>query len=728
MEFFATCGSGLEAVLGEELRGLGVHGVRPLKGGVSFAGELRDAYTALLWSRIASRVLLTLARVDAHDADALYEGAHGLAWHEHIGTGATLAVAAHGSNDELRDTRFTSLKVKDAICDALRERTGVRPDVDAHAPDVRVNVRISRERATLSIDLSGEALDRRGYRPAGKPVGAPARENLAAALLMLAGWSGQGGQALLDPLCGSGVLAVEAAMIAADIAPGIARASWGFQGWSGHDEALWGELLAAADARCEEAQHAEARVFAADADAACRAYAQVCARRAAVSERIVFASSHDELSALCPAALDERLLCCIMPTAQQLAPSQLPSVLCGFETACGGGPGLRALALLVQEQALAIAPLGAPSRSVAVKNGPHDSAIAIYERGGSDALGAQVAVRDKHIAVASDTAQQFASRLNKVVKQRRKWAAEAGVSAYRVYDADLPDYKFAIDLYEGAGRDEGTTKVHVAEYAAPKDIDPAKASRRVGDALRIIPAVLEVPLADVYVKRRVRSKGGSQYELGVDYEKRQCFTVAENGLRFEVDLADYLDTGLFLDHRDTRRAIGTIAHGKSFLNLFAYTGTASVYAAAGGATFTTSVDLSNTYQRWARRNFKLNKLLDDNQRFERADVLSWVQDKRHSKERWDVVFADVPTFSNSAKMGARSWDVQRDHAEFLIDASRLLTRGGALLFSCNKRGFKPDVATLAKAGVAIADITAKTIPADFERTPRVHRCYLLKRV
>ena len=726
LEFFATCATGLEAVLGDELRRIGVHGVRPLRGGVSFSGGLGDAYRALLWSRVASRVLLTLARVDAGSADALYGGVRGIAWQQHLRPGGTLAVSARGANDALRSPQFTALKVKDAICDALREACGQRPDVDVQGPDVRVNVVVSGQRATISLDLSGEGLEHRGYR-AGKPCGAPLSENLAAALLLLAGWQGKPGQGLANPTCGSGALAVEAALMAADVAPGILRPRWGFTGWAGHDEALWGKLLGEADARAEAGvAHAGAvPVIASDADASCVAYTRACAKRAGVERGITF-TAPGEGPTLASLQVSEGLLACAVPSGQQLAAAQLPAFFAQLQQRAAADAGVGGMALALPEGALALASAQAPACRVPVRNGARAAELCAWPSMRRQPA-VQVQVRGRSMAVADGAAQQFAARLAKVGKQRRKWARQQGVAAWRVYDADLPDYKLAIDVYQGAGPDEGAVKVHVAEYAAPKEVSPEKAARRVADALRIIPAALDVAPEDVYLKRRMRAKGGSQYSAASAGAQPQPFITQEGGLLLEVDLASYLDTGLFLDHRETRRLIGQAARGKSFLNLFAYTGAASAHAAAGGAKFTTTVDLSNTYLQWAQRNMQLNGLLNEHQHFERADVLAWVAEKRHTKERWDLVFCDVPTFSNSTKMGGRSWDVQRDHAELLIGVSRLLTRGGAALFSCNRRTFKPDVETLAKAGVALADVTPKTIPPDFERTPHVHRCYLLKR-
>ena len=729
MEFFATCGSGLEGILGDELRSLHVHGVRPLSSGVSFHGGLEDAYRALLWSRVASRVLLTLARVDAVDADGLYEGVHVLSWEDHIAVGGTFAVTARGTNDALRDTRYTGLRVKDAIVDRLRELRGERPDVDVEHPDVRVNVVVRRERATVSVDLSGTPLEQRGYRAPGKPEGAPLRENLAAAVLLAAGWPALAAQGapLADPLCASGTLAIEAALIAADAAPGIARPHWGFERWLGHDEALWGRLLEEADARAE-VPVSTSRIIAADPSERAVAYARACARRAAVAGRIDFAS--DLTAAGDPGLGEGGLLACSLPAPRRAMAARLPLLYARLAQTAIEHDAAR-VALVAPDPSVDAYMGDEPRVSIPVRNGKAESSLRIYDlaSGGAHERGAKVQVRGVELSVNDAAAQQFASRLSKVAKQRRKWASRNGVLAYRVYDADLPDYNFAIDVYGGAGPDRGRTLVHVAEYAPPKVVAPAKAARRLADALRIVPEVLQVEPTDVYVKQRLRSRGGSQYAHADDEDTASSprFVTGENGLLFEVDLGDYLDTGLFLDHRDTRALAGALTRGKSFLNLFAYTGTASVYAAAHGAKFTTTVDISNTYQQWARRNMELNGLMDEHQEFVRADAVSWVGEMRHSKMRWDFAFVDPPTFSNSSKMGNRSWDVQRDHAELLIGVSRILTRGGAALFSCNLKGFEPDVETLAKAGVRIVDITAKTIPEDFARTPKVHHAYLLKR-
>ena len=739
MEFFATCGRGLEAILGNELRAAGVHGVRPLGAGATFHGDVSDAYKALLWSRVASRVLLNLARIDATDADALYEGVKSIPWEDHVLATGTIAVDARGTNDRLRDTRFTALRAKDAVCDRLRDLQGERPNVDTRNPDVRINVAIHNNKATVSIDLSGASLDRRGYASAGKPQGAPIRENLAAGMLLLAGWDKRAvqGAALLNPYCGPGTLAIEAAMIAADIAPQIYRKHWGFERWLGHDEDAWLCELDRADERAEVARQERDFGFIAawDSDSKVLGYAQACAKFAGVADLVSFTT--DAPAQVSHLHTQDGLMACNLTGDGRFASlAQMPALYAQLATSVRSNPGVDSLAVLAAD-ALIDGALGLPLQTeMEVRNGASEASVRIYDMKmtGEDgaplpASGTTVKVGDKEINVSDSNVEQFVARLSKVYKQKRKWAKKEGISCYRVYDADLPDFNLAVDVYNGAGPDEGKMLVHVAEYVAPKKIDPAKTARRMSDALAVIPAVMGVEASDVFAKQRMRAKGGSQYarkERESAYEGRKLIT-QENGLFFEVDLGDRLDTGLFLDHRDTRQLIKQLAPGKAFLNLFAYTGTASVYAAAGGAKFTTTVDMSNTYQDWTRRNFELNGMANEHMELVRADVLQWVQEMRHSKNRWDLIFVDPPTFSNSAKMGRRTWDVQEDHAELLINVSRMLTRAGAIVFSCNLRDFKPDVETLAKAGVVINDITARTIPEDFERNQKIHKCYVLRR-
>ena len=366
----------------------------------------------------------------------------------------------------------------------------------------------------------------------------------------------------------------------------------------------------------------------------------------------------------------------------------------------------------------------------------------------------------EHIVTVRDKgAEQFAARFRKVAKERRRWAAAQGISCYRIYDADLPDFACAIDLYEGTPvvgessafltpnqrkalngaetASEGPQRyLHIAEYKAPANIDGEKAARRFSDVLALAPALLDIPPEQVFAKERRRDKGGSQYAWSEDARPSFPIQVQESGLTFQVDLNGYLDTGLFLDHRLTRRLVAASAKGKDFLNLFGYTGSATVYAATGGAASTTTVDLSQTYLDWARHNLELNGLAGERgegeehggkHRLERGDAMRWLEEAREAHRKWDLVFVDPPTFSNSKAMGSRTWDVQRDHVDLLCRIKRVLAPEGVIIFSCNLRSFQLDQEALQRAHLQVEDISQRSIPEDFARNKRIHQCFLLRR-
>jgi 23S rRNA (guanine2445-N2)-methyltransferase / 23S rRNA (guanine2069-N7)-methyltransferase len=311
----------------------------------------------------------------------------------------------------------------------------------------------------------------------------------------------------------------------------------------------------------------------------------------------------------------------------------------------------------------------------------------------------------------------FGNRLRKNVAKFAAWAKREDVACYRVYDADMPEYAFAIDLY---GNDERWA--YVQEYAPPATVAQEAARGRRDEVLSVLPEALGLPEERVVLRVRRRQRGGEQYEkVG---EEAEFHAVREGRYRFLVNFTDYLDTGLFLDHRLTRQRVGELAGGRSFLNLFAYTGTATVHAAGGGATATTTVDMSRTYLDWAKRNLALNGLAGPQHGFVQADCLAWLADQAAApRRRYGLVFIDPPTRSRSKRM-TREFEVQRDHAELLRQAARLLEPGGQLLFSNNFQKFRLDRSLGEEFD--IEDLTRATLPEDFARSPRIHVCYLLR--
>ena len=748
LEFFATCPQGFEHILADELKRLRAQSVRPLKGGVAFFGDKADGYRVCLWSRIASRVLRVMGRVDASSAEALYDGVKALPWGTVVGPDAAIAVTARGTNDALRNTQFVGLKVKDAVCDCLRDARGKRPDVQPQRPDVPLWVSLHGKKATVSVDYAGESLHRRGYRVQGEKVEAPLKEALAAGMLVWGGWDRvaapalrrakaqrEGGNAIadapafVDPACGSGTLVLEAAMMATDRAPGLSRDYWGFEGCADFDADAFDDLLADADERFEQGLEHAPKLFGFDIDSQAVGVARGNARRLGFSSLVTFgcADCADLQTSLYQHGIDTEeggFIAINPPYGVRL----LAHGLDGFYAHLS--QGLRALP--DSWEMVAITPdtdfdssIGFDAeRTLPVYNGAIEATLRSYRLGRSSFIEATVVTlegREEQVTVSSDHALQFAARLRKMAKARRKWARKNQVNAYRVYDADLPDYAVAVDVFEAQGED--APYLLVTEYQAPKEIDPQKASRRFKDACAVAPVILGVPENHLFTRVRRQAKGGSQYRR--EEHRSHLVTVEEAGHPFELDLSGYLDTGLFLDHRITRGMVGQMAQDTRFLNLFAYTGTATVYAAAGGAASTTTVDMSQTYLDWAKRNMKASGFAGPAHRFVRADVLSWVEKAAEKDDRYDLVFLDPPTFSNSKTMGERTWDIQRDHGDLLRLVRRLLAPGGTIVFSGNLRSFKLDEVKVRACGLGIKDVTAQTIPEDFSRNPKIHFCYLL---
>ena len=304
--------------------------------------------------------------------------------------------------------------------------------------------------------------------------------------------------------------------------------------------------------------------------------------------------------------------------------------------------------------------------------------------------------------------QDFLNRLKKNQQQLKKWCEQTGVTCYRLYDADLPDFSMAIDIYENY--------CYVQEYAAPKTIDPKKAESRLLAALDIVQHVLGINESHIILKTRQKQKGLQQYEKMS--EQKKILEVHEGAAKLLVNLTDYLDTGLFLDSRSIRQKIFEQAQGKYFLNLFCYTGTATVFAALGKAASTTSIDLSNTYVEWAKQNLALNGISPRQHTYIQADCLQWLQAENN---KYDLILLDPPTFSNSKRM-QDVLDIQQDHVALIKECLRILKKDGQLLFVTNKRGFKLDESL--KTLYSITDTTKKTIPFDFKRAV-IHHSYVI---
>ena len=717
-QFFAICPKGFEELIIEELTALGAEHCKATVGGVHFGGGMEVAYRACLWSRLANKILLPLVSDQVRNIDDMYRMCRAVEWDQHLDASRTFAVDFTGQAPFVRNTHFGALKVKDAVVDFFKDTHGERPSVAKQRPDVQLNAHLNKGQFTLYLDLSGESLHRRGYRLDGGL--APLKENLAAAILIRAGWPAiakQGG-ALLDPMCGSATLLIEGAMMAADIAPGLERDYFGFDGWLGHVPSMWRRLVEEAEQRRDDGLEAglpEIRGYDASVKALNAADENIA--RAGLG-RFVRVSRKELQHFAVPTHTEVApgLVVTNPPYGERLGDEEalvhlyqylgerMRRGFVGWQLAMiTGNPELGKRMGLRSHKQYQFRNGNIPSKLLLFKVEPEAFVIDAANR-----PGAPLEAAPKADVELSDGAQMFANRLRKNLRTTGKWAKQQGIQCYRLYDADLPEYAVAIDVYG--------ERVHVSEYAPPKKIDPELAQLRVDEVIAVIPDVLPVSPEWVYLKQRQRQKGAEQYNKFDS--QQQYFEVQAGGVRLLVNLSDYLDTGLFLDHRPVRLDIAKRAKGKRFLNLFCYTGTATVHAAMAGAWYSLSVDMSNTYLRWLAKNLAINGLSEAKHRTERANVVEWLQSD--VDQQFDLILLDPPTFSNSKRMEA-VFDVQRDHVMLVERCMARLAPGGLLIFSNNYRRFQLDEGLQEK--YQVSDVTPQTIDKDFARHANIHKCW-----
>ncbi len=740
-EWFISCGRGMQGLLANELKALGISEVQEKNGGVTCRDDLKAAYRICLWSRLASRVLMPLRTFVVKTPVDLYSGVYSVDWARHFSADNSIIVDFSGRGAGIDHTRYGAQRVKDAVVDYFRVREGRRPDVLADWPDIRLNARLHRERVVLSLDFSGESLHQRGYRQRGTV--APLKENLAAALLLRAGWPDSSFSALVDPMCGSGTLLIEAAMMSADIAPGLGRLKYGFEHWHGHQPELWRQLLEEAKARRTRGLAGDLPLF----------LGYDHHERAIEAARLnVEAAGVDDWVRLRRQGLDElRNPLTRNLTSQQVGPSDRGLVITnppygermGEEEALVAvyhelGTALREqfggwrAAIFSANQALCFELGLRADRQYKFFNGAMEAKLLLFDiyvdgqkpaRGGDVNATAPARGKDQDGLLESRPeprlsagAEMLANRLRKNRRKLQAWLNREGIECYRLYDADLPEYSVAIDCYGDA--------VHVQEYAPPDSIDEAQAAGRMGEVRAAVQTVLRPGTGMLFFKRRQRQRGEQQYQRLARATRGGVFVVREANACFEVNLATYLDTGLFLDHRPVRRLLSSMCAGKRFLNLFCYTASATIHAVKGGARESLSVDLSASYLDWAGRNFELNGIDKSRHHLLRSDCLQWLAsggDKAGGK--FDVIFLDPPTFSNSKSM-LETLDVQRDHERLISQAMALLNSDGVLLFSTNRRRFK--LSNNIAARFDVEDISGQTLDQDFARRKNIHHCWLVR--
>jgi 23S rRNA (guanine2445-N2)-methyltransferase / 23S rRNA (guanine2069-N7)-methyltransferase len=718
--YFVTCPRGVEDLLAQECEAVGITQWVQTVGGIEFSAELENAYRLCLWSRLASRVLLRLSTFDADDYDELYAAAGAVDWSQHMDVHNSFAIDCFTAHEALNNSHFATLRVKDAVVDQFIEQAGERPNIERDTPDIRINVYIGKHttpaqhNAALYLDLAGQPLHVRGYRQHGGD--APLKENLAAAILLRCKWPNVCTKhgALFDPMCGSASFLIEAAYMAINRAPGVLRDYYGFLGWKQHSATLWASILEQARA-AEHPLDSLPALVGCDVSAKTLSIAQANVNAAGFENHITL-HAMDSLEALPELPVNKGLVLCNPPYGKRLGDvRELKQVYYRLGRMFKQQfAGWEAAVFTADEELARTIGLRAHHKNT-LYNGALKCGLYQYHLRAITGAGKQPQPVETTTPVVprSDNAQMFENRLRKNLKHLGKWARRNTISCYRLYDADQPQYAMAIDIYG--------SQVHVQEYEAPAEIDDAKTERRLHEAVEIIAEVLGLPQKAIVTKTRKKQSGSEQY-IRQD-ETGRTRIVEEQGLRFVINLHDYLDTGLFLDHRLTRLLIARLAANRRFLNLFAYTGTASVFAASGGAASTTTVDMSNTYLEWAQDNMALNNFSGSQHGFERADCLQWLWDAWKAGRRFELVFLDPPTFSNSKKM-QQTFDVGRDHVELIQHTMRILDDDGMLIFSTNAKRFKLDITALDQ--YQVFDLTALTTSEDFRRRP-AHKCWAISR-
>lgn len=701
-QYLAVTSNGLENLLVEELTNLGISDAKPVQAGVKFKATKEQIYRCCLWSRLASRFVRVVAEFTCQDDMDLYLSATAVNWVNHFHSSKKFVVDFNGTNREIRNSQYGAMKVKDAVVDCFEKKNLPRPSISKDRADLRIHVRLHKDKALLGIDMVGGGLHVRGYRPeSGK---APLRETLAAAIIQRSGWEVD--KPMLDPMCGSGTLLIEAAMMAAHMAPGVKREKWGFEALEDFDAELWATIKSEANVQARRGvKKVDAKFFGYDNDPRVVQVAKDNARRAGVSELIEFAVG-DASTVKRPAGFEHGVIVCNPPYGERLGTH--PGLIALY-TAFGAQlksefGGCQASIFSSSDELLSCLRMRA-DKQFKMNNG----ALPCHQKNYS--ISARDVSETKGEAQQSLIAPDFANRLKKNIGKIGKWAKREGLDCYRIYDADLPEYNVAIDVY--------LDHLVIQEYAAPKNIPEEKAKRRLTDIIRAAIQVTGVDANSVVLKVREKKKGTNQYQkLGQQAEKMYA---TEYGVKLIVNLYDYLDTGLFLDHKLTRRRLGEMAQNQDFLNLFAYTGSATVHAAAGGAKSTTTVDMSKTYLDWAKENMALNGQVGRQHQYVQADCLQWLE---KATGQYDLIFIDPPTFSNSKRM-EQSFDVQRDHIQLMTNLKRILRPNGTIVFSNNKRHFKMDMEQLAELGLTAKNISSQTLPLDFERNKHIHNCWLV---
>lgn len=722
MIYFASCAANQMDIIKDELTSIGISEMRVGNAGVEFVADLEQAYRFTMTTRIASRVLQALFfDDDVQSTDELYDSAVQIPWEEFVTPDKTFLISETVRRCTwITNTHFAALKVKDAIVDRIKDKfEGGRPNVDSENPDVCFHVHVNENKVIWYIDFSGPALSKRGYR--GDQTEAVLKENLASALIYRSEWykSYKEGNLLplLDPFCGSGTIVVEAALIAAEIAPALLRKTpYAFQTHTNYDEGLFNKIMGELEEKRARAEDKEIYIYASDIDRTSVEIAKAAALKAGVYDIISFEVKDFTKFTKEDVPFERGAIITDPPYGVRLKGQNLIKLYSKMGDIMASLFKGWSVAVLTGDQELLSYIDMKPERTNTLYNGGILCQIAhykVYTQEEKDML-IQRALERKQARLATPLtpgAQMAYNRIVKNLETLKPQMEEEGVTCYRIYDADMPEYSAAIDMYEGKW-------INLQEYAPPATIKEEDAERRLQELIDATERATGIDAERIFVKQRKEQKGKDQYKKLASSNK--FYIVKENDVKYLVNFTDYLDTGVFLDHRPVRKMISAMSKDKRFLNLFCYTSTATLQALKGGALSTVSVDASSTYLDWSMENLKINGYNTNmGNFFYKSDAIEFLYD---TYDKFDLIFCDPPTFSNSKSRD--SFDIQSDHYRLISAAMLHLEKDGTLIFSNNYRKFKLDERLLERYN--IEDITAETIGTDFARDPKIHKCYLIR--
>ena len=742
LDLIATSTFGLEAVVKRELIALGYEADVLQNGRVLFRGDESAIARANLWLRTSDRVLVRIGEFDAPDFGVLFDRTRDLPWEAWLPPDAAFPVKGRSVQSQLSSVPACQRIVKKAIVERLKAAHGVA-ELPESGAQFAIEVALLKDHTTLTLDTSGAGLHKRGYRTLSGE--APIKETLAAALVLLSYWRPD--RPLIDPFCGTGTIPIEAALIGRRIAPGLER-SFAAEAWPRIPAEIWTQARDAA--RAEIQAEMPGFIMGTDIDGSVLTVARKHAAQAGVANDI-----HFEQKAFADTASRKLYGCliCNPPYGERI--SRRPEVQELYASMPGVLRNLRTWSHYILSADKHFERIvGQPAdRRRKLYNGPiectyyqfhgpkpEDAAPITPERGAREsrrlAAGTSVATSgattDAPAATTApatapapanapafggitpkmrEQARAFGDRLLKRAHHFRRWPTQLGITCFRLYERDIPEVPLIVDRYD--------TRLHISEYERPHTHTPGEHADWLDLMARTAGEALGVAWGDVFVKHRAPQRGATQHQR--QGEEGRVFEVQEGGLRFLVNLSDYVDTGLFLDHRITRGLVRAEAQGKRVLNLYGYTGAFTVYAAAGGAARTTTVDLSATYLEWAERNMALNGLVGPQHRFVNDDATAFLAE-HPSLPSYELAIVDPPTFTNSKKLDS-AWDIQRGHAALLNRVLELLAPDGVIFFSTNFRRFKLEEEQIAGA---FREISQQTVPPDF-RNRRIHRAWRITR-